>query len=199
MTSQKPHKMYGCGSSFLENKRDVEAHPYKMYGRRTTSLSRSWHTHPGVPALVRCKRLNQREKETSNSRERHGIAAHRRETGASAVWAYCPVDAIGTLPNRSASRPLMGFGPVFDNATFLPEAADGLGSTHVLRPLVRFDNSALSFQPAPLALQVPDQFMPLQTRDAPTWTESGTSSIKSASEVASGSGVGNGLPSSRRH
>jgi hypothetical protein len=112
-----------------------------MYGRRTTSLSRSWHTHPGVPALVRCKRLNQREKETSNSRERHGIAAHRRETGASAVWAYCPVDAIGTLPNRSASRPLMGFGPVFDNATFLPEAADGLGSTHVLRPLVRFDNS----------------------------------------------------------
>jgi hypothetical protein len=58
--------MYGFGSSFLENKRDAEAQPYMMYGRRTTSLSRSWHTHSGVPAPARRKRLNQREKETSN-------------------------------------------------------------------------------------------------------------------------------------
>src|ERR1035441_6012156 len=59
--------------------------------------------------------------------------------------------------------------------------------------------SALSFQSAPLMLQVRDKFMPLQTQDAPTWTESGTSSMRSASEVAPGSGVGKGLPSSRRH
>ena len=38
-----------------------------MYGRRTASLSRSWHMHSGVPALTRRKRLNQREKENSNS------------------------------------------------------------------------------------------------------------------------------------
>jgi hypothetical protein len=56
--------MYGFGSPFLENKRDAEAQPYTMYGRRTTSLSRWWHTHPGVPALARRKRLNPREKES---------------------------------------------------------------------------------------------------------------------------------------
>lgn len=53
--------------------------------------------------------------------------------------------------------------------------------------------------PTALILQVTGEFMPLQLRGVPTWIESGTSSIRSASAVASGSGVGNGLPSSRRH
>ncbi len=47
--------------------------------------------------------------------------------------------------------------------------------------------------------QVIEQFMPLQARSAPTWTESGTSPIKSACAVASGLGAGSGIPSSRRH
>src|SRR6202040_3790764 len=51
-----------------------------------------------------------------------------------------------------------------------------------------------AIQTTPLALEVTDQFMPLQARGDPTWTESGTSSIRSASEAASGLGVGNGLP-----
>src|ERR1017187_3645488 len=44
----------------------------------------------------------------------------------------------------------------------------------------------------PWRCKVTDRFMPLQTRDAPTWTESGTSSIRSASAIASGLGVGKG-------
>jgi hypothetical protein len=49
------------------------------------------------------------------------------------------------------------------------------------------------------ALQVSDRFMPLQTRGDPTWIESDKSSIESASAPASRLGMGNGLPSSRRH
>ena len=56
-----------------------------------------------------------------------------------------------------------------------------------------------AIQPTPLLQEVTDPFMPLQGRGAPTWTESGTSSIKSASAAACGSGAGKGLPSSRRH
>ena len=37
---------------------------------RTTSLSRSWHTHTGAPALVHHKRTQSTEKEISSSRDR---------------------------------------------------------------------------------------------------------------------------------
>ena len=59
--------------------------------------------------------------------------------------------------------------------------------------------AAFTLQLTPLLLQVTDQLMPLQVRGVPTWTERGTSSIRSASAAASGFGVGKGLPSSSRH
>src|SRR6266704_3156814 len=59
--------------------------------------------------------------------------------------------------------------------------------------------AAFAIQPTPLVLQVTDQIMPLQALGTPTWTERGTSSIRSASAAASGLGIGSGLPSSRRH
>ena|SRR5271157_2166863 len=67
-----------------------------MYGRRTTSLSRSWHTRSGVPAPMRRKRLNQREKETSNSCDDR-IAARRHGTAASAFRLTGQVTYTGLI------------------------------------------------------------------------------------------------------
>jgi hypothetical protein len=131
-----------------------------MYGRRTTSLSRSWHTHPGVPALVRCKRLNQREKETSNSRERHGIAAHRRETGASAVWAYCPalfrmfvggtamlfgIAYVAVWRDCAQNRPLLVYGTALKYWAFAISLFGFITSTLSLEVLLLFGVGNLIF------------------------------------------------------
>jgi hypothetical protein len=57
--------------------------------------------------------------------------------------------------------------------------------------------SALSHEIAAVARQVIDKLVPFHNREAPTCTDSGTSSIRSASIAdASGFGVGKGLPSS---
>src|ERR1035441_9082603 len=49
--------------------------------------------------------------------------------------------------------------------------------------------AAFTIQPAPLFVPIPDEVVPLQALGAPTWTDSGTSSIRSASAAASGSGA----------
>jgi hypothetical protein len=57
----------------------------------------------------------------------------------------------------------------------------------------------LAFQTAALPLQVANQFVAFHMRRAPTCTESGTNSIKSASSAeASAEGIGRGFPSFNR-